>query len=119
MADNENSVKPPAPDKAVKEKKKPEGGSLPVLVEFIFTLSAILLVVLFLIIVTTSLLMGAKLLDIILRTGVTLLVIGALLVLISRQIVSGMLIADVDVEQNELAQQKSEGLETRTAPEVV
>jgi uncharacterized membrane protein len=93
MADNENPPAPQAPAAAGKDKtkKQSDGVLLPALVEFTFTFSAISLIILFLTIIVLSLLSGTKLLDIVIRTSVTLLVIGGLLMLISRQISLGTL----------------------------
>ena len=86
MADKENSPEKQSPAEAGKGKVV-----LPVLVEFTITISVIVLIVLFFAVTGISLLTGAKLLDIVLRTGVTLLVIGVLLMLISRQIFTDVL----------------------------
>lgn len=79
MADIEkpSEQKPPAEagKEKIKKEKETEGVFLPVLVEFTFTFSAIILVLLFLTIIGVSLLTGTKLLDIIIRTSVTMLVV--------------------------------------------
>ncbi len=69
-----------------KEAPQTDGVILPVLVEFTFTVSVIILAILFTTVVGVSLLTGAKLLDIVIRTSATMLVVGGLLILISRQI---------------------------------
>ena len=93
MADQE--IAPEQPEetgkKATKAKKEPEGGYLPVLVELTFTLSAILIVVVFLTIVSISIYNGASLLDTVIRTGVSLLVLGMLLIPLARQIAIGVM----------------------------
>jgi uncharacterized membrane protein (DUF485 family) len=80
-------------------KQKSEHVTLPVLVEFTFTASAILLVILFLVIISVSLFNGANLLNTVIRTAVSMLVMGGLLTIISRQIFS-------DVYNQSLQQQK-------------
>lgn len=93
---------------AVKEKEKKvketDGVFLPVLVEFTFAISAIVLSILFLTVISISLLTGAKLLDIVIRTSVTILLIGGLLILISRQI--SLDVVNSTIAQEEEAKQK-------------
>ena len=93
MADQENSTEQPEETgkKATKAKKEPEGGYLPVLVELTFTLSAILIVVVFLTVVGISIYNGASLLDTVIRTGVSLLVLGMLIIPLVRQIAIGVM----------------------------
>jgi hypothetical protein len=86
MAENENPPAPKAPAAVVKAKKKTDDLFMPTLVEFTFTVSALILMVLFLTIVGVSLVAGATLLDIFIRAGVAMLVIGGLLMFISHQI---------------------------------
>jgi hypothetical protein len=113
MANNDNSSNPKPAAETGKDKKKTqtEGIILPVLVEFTYTVSAILLVLLFLVIITISLLTGTKLLDIIIRTCVAVLAIGILLVLISRQVSSGMMGDIVIVQKKQINQQPSDEFE--------
>jgi len=113
MADKEKTSESTSPVETGQDEKKTqtEGVILPVLVEFIFTLSAILLVLLFLTIITISLLTGTKFLDIIIRTCVAVLAIGVLLALISRQVTSGMMGNHVVVQKKQIKQQPSEELE--------
>ena len=88
MASKDNS-----PEKQPsKEKAKGAGrGTLPVLVEFTITMSVIILVIVFFSMVGISLLTGAKLLDIVLRTSLSLILVGLLLLFISRQIISDVM----------------------------
>lgn len=72
------------------ENPKAESTHAPLLIEFSVTVSVIFLVLVFLTVVGISLFTGATLLDFILRTGVTISIIGLLLVTIIRQISSGM-----------------------------
>jgi len=126
MADNENLPEKPVSVEAGKDKKKKEkekgketeGVFLPVLVEFTFTFSVIVLVLLFLTMISVSLLTGTKLLDIVIRTSVTMLVIGVLLMLITRQISSDVLNASV-VQATEAIQKQSDELEVQNQLEVV
>ncbi len=93
MAKAENSEdKKPAIEiekKTAKAQKDGDTSYLPPLLEFAFSFSSVFVVVVFLVIVTSLLLNGANPLDMVLRTGVSLLVLGGLLVLINRQIVFG------------------------------
>lgn len=107
--------KPPAPkSKPVKkEKKKKEalpsdGIILPVLVEVTYTSSAVILAVLFTTVVGVSMLTGAKLLDIVIRTSTAMLVIGGLLVLISRQISADVFNAAMMQKKEEEEKQQHE-----------
>jgi len=107
MAENENSsdesqVSADAGNNKKKKEKKKETNDLflPALVEFMFTFSAIILVLLFLTIVGTLLITRATLLDIIIRTGGAMLVIGGLLMLISRQVFLDVMNTRNVVEEN-------------------
>ncbi len=86
---------------ADKPKKEKDDSHPPVLVEFTVTLSVILLVVVFFIIVGISLLNGSNLLDFVIRTSVSILVLGSLLLTITRQIVFGMSSAPKEKQPNE------------------
>jgi hypothetical protein len=114
VADNEILLdrKKSAEVEEVKAKKKPDGASLPLLVEFTITLCIIIVVIVFLTIVVNSILTGVTLLDFVFHTSVSILVIGGLLTLIARQITSGMLSASTLVEE------PSEELEISDLPEV-
>lgn len=92
------------PEKARKERSDLDlnGVRLPVLVEFAYTVSILILLFLGLTVAVTSFLTGASLLAVILRTGVAMAVIGGLLMLIASQVSSGMLFAQ-KVEQEEQA----------------
>jgi hypothetical protein len=126
MADHENSSEPKVSAEIVKDKKKTktkvetEGVFLPVLIEFTFTFSAIVLILLFLTVVSICLLTGATLLDIVIRTSVTMLVIGGLLILISRQISSDVLTASLVLEEEQVlpSSENFEGIEEFSPSEV-
>ena len=108
MADQE--IAPEQPEetgkKAPKAKKEPEGGYLPVLVELTFTVSAIIVVVVFLSIVGISIYNGASLLDMVIRTSVSLLILGVLLIQLARQIAIGVMgpgsAVEEAMEQNQI-----------------
>lgn len=72
------------------EKSKKDEAHPPLLIEFVIMLSAIILVVVFLTVVLISLLTGATLLDFVLRTSISILIIGGLLAIITRQISAGV-----------------------------
>jgi hypothetical protein len=93
-------VKKAKTTKPKKEKKPASGARLPLLPEFAYTLSTLALIFLALAIMITSLLAGASLFTVVLRTGVAIIVVGGLLMLISSQISSGLLFA-VRIEQEE------------------
>lgn len=113
----------PVPAKRVKEKKKQvvsDGVFLPVLVEFTYTFSVIILIFLFLTVLGVSILTGTKLLDIVVRTSVSMMVVGSLLLMLSRQVSMDVISASI-LEKKEKAeklekelmseQEKSEDLE--------
>ena len=113
----ETPAKPPKEKKEKKKKeKKPvqaDGVPLPVLVEFTYSVSVILLIFVGLAMIIVSFLTGASLLNLLLRTSVAILVMGGLLMLISSQVSSGLLQASL-VEQEEAQRAQSEEAE---APE--
>ena len=93
--------------KAPKEKKKKEKQKLsvetvqlPVLVELTYSASTILLIFVSLAVIIVSVLTGASLLNLVIRTSVAILVMGSLLILIFSQVSSGMLQASL-MEQEE------------------
>ncbi len=92
MADNEISLERQDPAEAAKEadQSKKDGVKSPLLIEFTITVSAIILVVVFLTVVGISLVTGATLLDFVFRTSISILVLGGLLVMITRQISNAM-----------------------------
>lgn len=110
MADQENATAQPEETgkKAIKAKKEPEGGYLPVLVELTFTLSAIIIVVVFLTVVGISIYNGASLLDTVIRTGVSLVILGMLLIPLARQIAIGVMTPDSATEEP-MNEHKEEG----------
>ena len=79
--------------KKEKPRKQEDGIYLPVLVEFTFTSSVIFLIFVFLAITIVSWRAGVSLLDFILRTGIALGVLGSLLMVVSRQVSTGVLSA--------------------------
>ena len=99
MADKENSPElqysaDPVKNtdkKAEKAKKESKDISLPVLAEFTITACVIILVFVFFTVVGVSLLTGANLAAFVLRTSLSTLVVGLLLVLIAREIIQGMI----------------------------
>ena len=105
MADKEITLDRQAPAEEKKpveknaKKKDADGATLPVLVEFTVTVCVIFLVLVFFTIVGVSLFTGATLLDFVIRTSVSLLVIGSLLTLIARQISSGTLKVGANTEE--------------------
>lgn len=109
--------------KPQKAKKDVNGVQLPVLVEFMYTISVLLLIGLASTIIVTSLLTGASLLALVIRTGVAMLVMGGLLTLISSQVSSGLLFSSlVEQEEHENAQSKKfenlAGIEEQSKVEV-
>jgi len=113
----------PVKAKPVKEKKKKvvsDGVFLPVLVEFTYTFSVIILILLFLSVVSVSILTGTKLLDIVVRTSVSMMVVGSLLLMLSRQVsmdvISASILEKKEKEEKlekelQSEQEKSEDLE--------
>ena len=100
-ADNvDNQANSQSSGKVRKTKKEDDGVRLPVLIEFTYTIAMLLLLFLGLTVIVTAILSGANLLTLLIRTGVTLLLMGGLLMLIFSQVSSGMLFASL-VELNE------------------
>jgi hypothetical protein len=99
-------------EKKKKEKKQPQADDiqLPVLVELTYSVSVCLLIFVGLAVIIVSLLTGASLLDLVLRTSAAMLAVGCLLVVIFYQVSSGTLQASL-AEQEE-AQKKAEEAET-------
>lgn len=64
---------------------------LPALLEFVFTLSNLILVIAALAVAVVSYISGASVLDIALRTGVTLIVVGVLMYVIARKVANASL----------------------------
>jgi hypothetical protein len=91
-----------------KIKQDTEDVKLPVLVEFAYSISAIVVILAGLIVALISIVKGASLIDLVVRTGVTILVIGGLVILVSWQISAGVLkagLAEIK-EQQELEKSK-------------
>lgn len=112
----ENQPNPKTPDEPKKSKKKPakpkkeqkeiNAVQLPLLVEFMYTISILLLIILALTVIVISILNGASLLTLVLRTSVTIFVMGGLLIFISSQVASGLLFSS-KVEQEEYERKQS------------
>lgn len=99
MAENELPLERQEPAKNAKKAKKVEKpkakkeksiAHAPLLVEFTVTLSVIILVMVFFTIVGVSLVTGTSLLDFVVRTSISLLILGSLLFLIAHQVASAM-----------------------------
>jgi|GEM_PF-2638150 hypothetical protein len=107
------SEKPKKSEKAArvkKDKRNIDGIRLPVLVEFTYTISVLLLIVLVSTIILISILNGASLFTLVLRASVAMFVMGGLLALISSQVSSGLLFS-TRVEQEEYEETQSEEFE--------
>ena len=117
MADKEITLERTDPaeeqKQADKAKKGTDDAHPPVLVEFTVMLSVILLVAVFFTIVGISLLNGSNLLDFVIRTSISILVLGILLLAITRQIVLGM-----SSEKNEKQPSQADELDTQSPSEV-
>jgi hypothetical protein len=105
-------------EKPKKEKKKPQADEvqLPILVELTYSVSILFLIFVGLAMIVVSVLTGANLLNLILRTSAALLFVGSLVVLIFHQVSSGVLQASL-VEQEEARKaqpEESENLESPT-----
>ena len=119
--DSKNPETPPAPEtpaKPRKEKKKTQADDiqLPVLVELTYSISIILLIFVGLAVIVVSVLTGASLLNIILRTSASMLSMGSLVVLIFHQVSTGVLQASL-VEQEEAQKAHSEESENHETPQ--
>ena len=115
-ADNvDNQANSQTSGKVRKTKKEDDGVRLPVLIEFTYTIAMLLLLFLGLTVIVTAILSGASLLTLLIRTGVTLLLMGGLVMLIFSQISSGMLFASL-VELDE--QQKPPAKESDHSAEI-
>ncbi len=105
-------VQPAEAAKPKKEKKQPSGTRLPFLVEFTYSISTLLLIFLAMAVLITSYLAGANLFFMILRTGVAVTALGSLLVVIAKQISSGLLFA-ARIEQEEAEKKLQETTEEK------
>ena len=113
------SKKKKAPVKDRKSRKQVESVRLPFLLEFTYTISTIILILLALIIIITSFLAGASLITIVLRTGVAIAVVGCLLMLISSQISSGLLFSvKIDREEEQRKQEEEMSMSNEQLPSV-
>lgn len=104
------------PKKPPKPKKEVTSVTLPVLVEFTYTACVLLLIVLALTIFVISALNGASLFILVLRTSVTIFVMGGLLTFISSQISSGLLFSS-RIEQEEYEKKQDSELENPDSSE--
>lgn len=124
----ENPETPPVPEAPVqprqgkkekpkKEKKKPQADDvqLPILVELTYSVSILFLIFVGLAMIVVSVLTGASLLNLILRTSAALLFVGSLVVLIFHQVSSGVLQASL-VEQEEARKVQPEESENLESP---
>ena len=135
---DEKKPVPVAPDKLIpvksgksasksrQPKVKKDSGDvhLPVLVESAYSISAIVVILASLIVTIISVVKGASLVDLVIRTGVTILVIGGLLTLVSWQISAGVLkasLAEIEEEQELKKSKETQELEEKenTALEVL
>lgn len=91
----------PAPAEVKKKAKAPkeEPVRLPILAEVVLNFSGLFLVLMALMIAGVSYVSGARLMDIALRTGVTILVMGILLVSLSKMISGGVVKALLQPEE--------------------
>jgi len=87
--------------KKPKKEKVVEKDQLPVLVELAYTVSVIVVILATLLVMLVSIFTQASLLDLIIRTSVTIVVIGGLAMVISWQISAGMLAASLEEQEEE------------------
>jgi hypothetical protein len=99
------------------KKKDTDDLRLPVLVELTYTVSILFLIFVSLTMMVTSFISGTNLLNLVLRTGVAILVIGSLVTVISSQISSGMLAA-IRAEKEEFGKAQAEENEPQPAAEL-
>ncbi len=122
-AEADAAAKPKPKPKKVK-KAKENTTPLPVLVELSYTVSIIILILATLSVVAVSIYSGASLMDMVMRTAVTILVVGFILFLISWQIASGTLDAyQIEEEERKKKEEeekalKEKGLQNENAVEV-
>jgi hypothetical protein len=102
--------------RAKKGTEQMESVQLPFLLELTYTLSTLILALLGLTIMITSLLAGAGLFAVILRTAVAVTLMGGLLMLIASQISSGLLFS-VKIEQEEEQKKQEEAATMMNNPE--
>ena len=105
------------PEKAkkvkVKKEKKPKAPrvsnevALPMLVEFTYTTAVIIMMVLFVTVIGVSLFTGATLLDTFIRTTVTMVLIGGLLLILARMVSKNALENSI-VEYKKLVEEEEE-----------
>ncbi len=108
-ADKAKKAADKAKKAADKSKKAMDGPRPPLLIEFAVTISVILLVVVFLTIAGISLVNGASLIDFVIRTSISTLALGCLLLIITRQISIGVYTPDpVPEEENKVPDESAE-----------
>jgi hypothetical protein len=103
--------------KQPKQPKRDDGMYLPVLVEFTFTSSVIFLILVFLAMAAVSWLTGTSLLDFVLRTSAAMGVLGSLLMVVSRQVSTGVLNASLAEREEKKQQSAPEEHKTPDEPE--
>lgn len=92
------------------EKPTPSKKKLPVLLEFVFNLSNLIMVMVSLLVAGISYISGVSLLNIALRTGITLIVVGFLLTTITRKIIE----MSIEVTNNMLEEAPNSGFEHKS-----
>ncbi len=96
------------------KKAAQESFQLPALVELAYTVSALLVIVVTLIVGIISLAAKASLIDLIIRTSVAILLTGGISMLVSWQVSQGALkasIAEIEEEEKKLAEEKNRKIE--------
>ena len=93
--------------KAAKPQNNAESAQLPALVEFAYSISAVLVISISLLVAFISFINGSNLIDLVVRTAITILVTGTLFMLISWQISSDALKASLkDLEEQKEKEDK-------------
>ena len=96
------------------KKAAQESFQLPALVELAYTVSALLVIIVTLIVGIISLAAKASLIDLIIRTSVAILLTGGISMLVSWQVSQGALkasIAEIEEEEKKLAEEKNRKIE--------
>ena len=107
-------------EKKQKEKKTPplDSVQLPVLVELTYSAAIVLLIFVGLAVIVVSVMTGASLLNLVLRTSAAILGMGGLLMVIFYQVSSGVLQASL-VEQEEAQTSKMEEPQNPESPAMI
>ena len=98
--------KPPEKIVEPKKQKKKNEAELPLLVEFVISFSGLALILVSLIVAGVSFTSGANIVQLVLRTGTTIVVLGCLLLLVSSRVASGALEAALTEDSADQAPQK-------------